>query len=275
MSSATGPNLRRTLAPLFDPQRSRDELQNWTLEVFRKLSFEDAYHQRQLGYCGIAASEVAVETMLVGLFKDSKDLISRAHAFLMLSIGRKEQSEHSKASILERAALMAWLQYRKDDRKSPRAAVEWNENAFHTEESHRESEVQRGLPIYLEAQEYQKLITRFESTGSKAPASLGRIRGQGTMAYVIAKQRLGIDFDQPSVAQSLDAFLVSLDSRMARTRPLHHRCTLDEDRSLAVRRRSGRDAVCAATTTCPVSIRPTILRCYAGGLRCRPNRAAR
>jgi len=150
---------------------------------------------------------VAVETILVGLFSDGKDLLHRAHAFLRLSLDRKEQSELSKAAILERAALMAWLQHRKDDRKLPRAAVEWNETAFNTEQHVPRVEVQRALPIYLEAREYKKLITRFESTGLKAPASLGRIRGQGAMAYALAKQRLGIDYDQSLVPQALDAFL--------------------------------------------------------------------
>src|SRR5690606_32321194 len=116
--------------------------------------------------------------------------------------------ELDKGTILERAALMDWLQYRKDDKKSPRAAVERNENSFDTQQRMpREPEVQRALPVYLEAQEYEKLITRFESAGLKPPANRSRIRGQGTMAYVIANQRLGIDYDQPSVTQALDAFL--------------------------------------------------------------------
>ncbi len=208
MSSATRPNQQRTLARVFDPQRSREELQNWTLEVFQNLSFEDAYHQKQLGYCGIPASEVAVETMLVGLIKDGKDLLNRANTFLRLSLDRRERNELDKGVIFERAALLDWLQYRKDDKKTPRAAVEWYENSFDAERrAPGKAEVQRALPVYLEAQEYEKLLTRFESAGLQTPASLSRIRSQGTMAYVIAKQMLGIEYDQPLVIQTLDAFL--------------------------------------------------------------------
>lgn len=208
MSSPTNANQRCQLARVFDPQRSREELQNWTLEVFQNLSFEDAYHHKQLGYCGIPASEVAVETLLVGLFEEGKDLLNRANTFLRLSLDRREQNELDKGIILERAALLDWLQYRKDDKKTPRAAVSWHENSFDTgRRVPGKAEVQRALPVYLEAQEYEKLITRFESAGLQAPASLSRIRGQGTMAYVIAKQRLSGEYDQPSVNQALKAFL--------------------------------------------------------------------
>ena len=125
-----------------------------------------------------------------------------------MSLDRREKNELDKGVILERAALLDWLQYRKDDRKTPRAAVEWYGNSLDAQRrAPGKAEVQRTLPIYLEAQEYEKLITRFESAGLQAPASLSRIRGQGTMAYVIAKQMLDIEYDRPVVVQTLDAFL--------------------------------------------------------------------
>ena len=52
------------------------------------------------------------------------------------------------------------------------------------------TEIQFTLPLYLEAEAYQRVIEIFEQSAIKPPKSLKQIRGEGTMSYVMARSRL-------------------------------------------------------------------------------------
>ncbi|HEX3725352.1 MAG TPA: hypothetical protein VHV08_03885 [Pirellulales bacterium] len=63
------------------------------------------------------------------------------------------------------------------------------------------------MATYLDAGEYETLMRRYEIAGIKEPRQLGSIRGEGTMAYAMAQQRLGLKHTAEEVHGALDTFL--------------------------------------------------------------------
>jgi hypothetical protein len=91
--------------------------------------------------------------------------------------------------------------------------VKRKEQCFEAEGESWKPDVQLALPAYLDAGEYEILMRRYEIAGLKEPQSLRSIRGEGTMAYVMAKQRLGLKYTADETRSALHAFLKrNLDS---------------------------------------------------------------
>ncbi len=96
----------------------------------------------------------------------------------------------------------------REDLKSLKASVAWREEWFADDKRHLDKvHVQTSLAPYLEAGEYETLVRRFESVKLSRPKNLRRIQGEGTMCYVLALHRLGLDYTAEEIAAALETFL--------------------------------------------------------------------
>lgn len=152
--------------------------------------------------------ETAVECCLVGLFSDARKLFLKARHFLQSADQRNEQSKVAVGSVFDKHALANWFLNREIDLDSLRQCVDLREAWFAAQRTKPDKvNVQLSLLPYLEAESYKLLIGRYESAGLKKPANLRRIQGEGTMCYVMARHRLGMEYSDEEIAAALETFL--------------------------------------------------------------------
>jgi hypothetical protein len=191
----------------FDPKHNRRQLKSYEIEVFRSTAFAEA---AQGGYLGNSAGLMltsSLDCFLVGLFDEGREILNKAHTFLNASLERDEKGHPGRGFVLKSLALANWLRDGDEDKRSLRASVEYMELWFDNEGAPTTSEIQLSLALYLEAGELETLIRRFESAGLSKPKNIRRIKGEGTMAYVLALHRLGLEYTDDEVATALDMFL--------------------------------------------------------------------
>lgn len=192
----------------FDPSISRRSLKSIVLKMDHEISVEKASQQGAVGSWGVSLYNTAVECCLVGLFSDANELIPKARHFLQEAVRRHERSKVAAGAVFDNLALANWFLDRKADIHSARAGVDLKEDWFAVEKKKPDkSNVQLALPPYLEAERYELLIARYESAGLKKPANIHRILGQGTMCYVMARHRLGLEYTAEEIAAALETFL--------------------------------------------------------------------
>ncbi len=152
--------------------------------------------------------DTAVECCLVGLFSDAKKLIVKAKHFLQSADQRNEESKVAAGSVFDKLALANWFLNREIDLDSLRRCVELREAWFAAQRTKPDKvNVQLSLAPYLERESYELLIARYESAGLKKPANIRRIKGEGTMCYVMARHRLGLEYTDEEIAAALETFL--------------------------------------------------------------------
>lgn len=192
----------------FDPEASRQNLRSYLLKMYRDLSYEESFNQRTLGSWGCGAISTAVECGLVGLFSEADKLIKQAHMFLQGADQGSEQNNVGKGIVLAELALTSWFLNRTTDAESLQRCVGWREAWFATQKMMPDRvNIQLSLAPYLEAESYELLIARYESAGLKKPANIRRIQGEGTMCYVMARHRLGLEYTDEEIAAALETFL--------------------------------------------------------------------
>lgn len=191
----------------FDPKYSRKQLKSYEIEVFRSTTFAEAAEGGYLGNSAILMLGTALDCFLVGLFDDGRALLNKAHAFLIASLERNEKGHPGRGLVLKGLALANWLRDGEEDKRSLRAAVEYIESWFDNSGATTSADIQLSLALYLDAGELETLIRRFESGGLSKPKNIRRIKGEGTMAYVLARHRLALEYTDEEVATALDMFL--------------------------------------------------------------------
>lgn len=191
----------------FDPKKSRRQLKGFLIDFHRKASFGDAMAKGALNGTGWLMTSCGVECLLVGFFDIGRELLLKARTFLRASIEHKEEPFLGEHHRLESFAFCNWLVGRQHDLKSLKAAVGWREYWFSDQPSVRKTDVQLALPNYLDAEEYETLMRRYEGVGLTKPTNLRRIQGEGAMCYVIARHRLGLDYSPEEVSAAVDIFL--------------------------------------------------------------------
>lgn len=191
----------------FDPKVSRKNLKSVVIDVFRETTFAEAAEGGYLGNSAALMLTTSLECFLVGLFADGQELLKKAAGFLKGSVESNEDGRLGKGIVLDRLALACWLNDGIEDKELIRAAVEYKEGWLDKNGAPGGSELQLSLALYLDAGELETLIRRFESAGLAKPKNARRIKGEGTMAYVVARHRLGLEYTDEEVATALDMFL--------------------------------------------------------------------
>jgi hypothetical protein len=196
----------------FDPNRLRGYLVELHIPMARQDAFADALTKRALEGVGQHIHDTCIECYLVGLFDVGRELFPKARKFLRAAIEHKEIPRYyfpggTESLRLVRFAMCEWFVDRKHDLRSLKQGVEWSEQWLSRPGRPDKSEVQLTLTAYLDAEEYETLVKRFEATGLKAPRNLRQIQGEGTMSYVIARHRLGLQYTSDDIQDALDRFL--------------------------------------------------------------------
>jgi hypothetical protein len=191
----------------FDPKFHRKQLKSYLVNVFKDTSFAEAAEGGYLGNSADLMLETALDCFLVGLFDEGRVLLNKAHTFLNASLERDEKGHPGRAIVLDCLTLANWLRDGDQDMRALRAAVESKEERFENDGAPTSVEIQLSLALYLEAGELETLSRRFERAGLSKPKNIRRIKGEGTMAYVLARHRLGFEYTDDEVATALDMFL--------------------------------------------------------------------
>ena len=195
----------------FDPIRVRKNLEV-SVALSRRTTLSDALSDNALHGHGSGILGDALRCYIVGLFDIGRELVLKARCYLRMAIEEQEVSPRylrgsSEALRLNDFAMCTWLIEERSDLPNLKEAVRWSEIWFADEPGKpNKTEVQLSLAHYLDAEEYQALVERYESAGLKKPKSLRHIQGEGTMAYVIARQRLGLDYTPGEIEVAIDTF---------------------------------------------------------------------
>ena len=197
----------------FDPKETKRTLKSFLIDHYRRCSMADAKEHAALNGTGWGMTICGVQCLLVGFFDIGQELLLKARIYVRASIEHKEEPFLSEHGRLEDFALLNWLVAGNHDLKSLRSAVRSRERRFSCQPNVRKTEVQSALPHYLDAEEYETLMRRYEGAGLTKPANLRRIQGEGTMCYVIARHRLGLDYTPEEIKAAVDTFLKRRVSR--------------------------------------------------------------
>ncbi len=192
----------------FDPEKRRRLLSDSVIAIFMEVSYEDAFHAQTMGITGSPTLAVTIQSYLVGLFDDAKKLLDKAHTLLRISTERKEYERADRPALFDDFATCQWLHNGANEKRLLNQQVDSHEQHFaaeHTEPN--QLDVQRALPVYLEAERYDTLIARYESAGLKRPKDIHHILDEGAMCYVLARHRLGLEYTDEEIAAALETFL--------------------------------------------------------------------
>ena len=196
----------------FDPNQMRENLLAYKLNVSRRVTLDRAREMRALEGYGTGMLQNGIECLLIGMYDVGFELLQKGRQFLQAAIDESEIPRYyfhggTEASICEGLALCHWFLDRRHDLTILKAGVRWQEICWAEKTKPDKTAMQLTLPLLLDAQEYIKLIERYEQAGLKKPSNVRRIQGQGTMCYAIARQRLGLDYTAEEVAEGLERFL--------------------------------------------------------------------
>jgi hypothetical protein len=191
----------------FDPKKTRRSLKSFEIAHYRKSSMADAKEHAALNGTGWGMTSCGVQCLLVGFFDIGQELLLKARIFVRASIEYKEKPYFTEHDRLRDFALLNWLVARSHDLKSLKESVRLKERWFAEKRTIGKTEVQAALPHYLDAEEYETLMRRYEGAGLTKPANLRRIQGEGTMCYVIARHRAGLDYTAEEIEAAVDTFL--------------------------------------------------------------------
>ena len=196
----------------FDMASLRKGLDEYIILSSQQSSYAEALQNKSLDGVGNGILECCLRCMLVGNFVTAHELLPKARQFLRGAIEHGEVPRYyfhggTESGRLNALAMCNWFIDARHDDDSLKQAVRWKELWFAEKGDTHSREVQLSLAQYLDAGEYTTLVARFEHAGIKAPQHLKNIRGEGTMAYVIARQRLGLAYGEKEVAEAIQSFL--------------------------------------------------------------------
>ena len=198
----------------FEPRRDREQLLNATFGIHNSLC-ED-FHEVQSRHAlqGHASSYLndAIRCFLVGLFDEGRALAVKARDWLQAAIEQGEIPNYyfhggTESRRYDELAQCNWLLRSQHDADNLAASVRWRDVYLTEDDDWTNTEIQLTLPLYLEAQAYERVNEIFGQSTIKPPKSLKHIRGEGTMSYVLACARQTHDHSAPELQDALDRFL--------------------------------------------------------------------
>lgn len=200
----------------FSPKILRDNLVEWKIQSMRNATLSASREDLALDGCGSEMLRSGTICFLIGFVEVGVEYLEKGREFLRTAIAENELPRGyyhggTEAHRLRDLALCNWFLDRHDDLESLGEAVDGYEVYFLERAAKKlklsKPGMQFALPTYLDSQEYERLFKRFDETGLKKPAKLKNIHGEGTMSYVIARQRLGLEYTADQMTAALEAFL--------------------------------------------------------------------
>jgi hypothetical protein len=165
----------------------------------------------------------AIHCLLVGLDGPAARLLHKVEEWVSAAIADREVPrryfEHLRnepyildgavAHCYQTLALCDWLRNGEHDAESFHQFVEHEERFLAGSPAGKDKvNVSLTLPTYVDARAYEKAVQRFAATrGLAAPRSLGSIRNEGQMSYVLCRQRLNKDYTEVDLASALARWL--------------------------------------------------------------------
>jgi hypothetical protein len=199
----------------FDPQeRRRLLLDSCGYDRSLRDPFEEAVAGRWLASVASANTTTAVYAILVGFFDPARRLLEKAQRWVTEAIERNERPNHYSQYGDEalRSHTLAWCNFLlsgKEDSESYRQFVEF-EGQYLADPyvGNDRISVSLVLPHYVSGHAYERALEVFAACPKLQPADdLNKIRGEAQMCYVIARQRLGLEYSAEEVQEALAKFL--------------------------------------------------------------------
>jgi hypothetical protein len=163
----------------------------------------------------------AIRCLLNRLDEPAFQLLKKAQRWVSLALAEEEipkrflhderYSPYGEAALRHQTlALINWLLNDQHDAENYRRFVECEDRFLGNSEVAKDKvNVSLLLPIYVDAGAYQKALQLFASSGLTAPKSLGSVRNESQMAYVLCRYRLSEDFAETEVKLATCKFLNS------------------------------------------------------------------
>ncbi len=191
----------------FDPKRLRKGLHEYLIALAENASLDEARRGECIGSVGNHLLHIALQCILVGEFAIAKTVLAKVRRFLQEAIEKGEHDTPGLRFVLDNYSLTSWLVEGRDDKSSLRECVALREKWFQGKGNLNRTEMQLSLLPYLQSGQLDTLMARYESVGLTKPKSLRHIKGEGTMCYVLARHRLGLDYTDDEISQALQTFL--------------------------------------------------------------------
>jgi hypothetical protein len=196
----------------FDPKKRKKSLRELMIRHCRDMEYARALENRALVGHADTILSTAIECLLVGFFDVGRELLLKARIFLWAAIEDDEVSRLyskglSECHRMRDYVLCFWLKHGHHDENSADEAAKWRDVWFDESPAAAKKDIQLALTEYLEAGQYERVIERFQWAGAKKPKSLRHIRGEGSMCYAIARQRLGLEYTREELDAATETFL--------------------------------------------------------------------
>lgn len=183
---------------LFDPDDQRERLLAcYGLESDLNAQINEIQAKHALSGWGNSMLTNGIICLLVGFDEEGYTVLEKSRRFFKLAIETNEipnlYGQYGTESLrLDAYAQCQWLLDAIDDRPSLKKAVE-NRLKFNALNRATKTDINLTLPMFLESDENEACIALFESTpGLEPPKDIRRVSGEGKMAYIISRYRLGI-----------------------------------------------------------------------------------
>jgi hypothetical protein len=196
----------------FDPKLTKKNLREWEVDMHREYVLSAQIKNHAAASVGSGVLRTAIRCILVGFYKEARELLLKGRMYVHAAIEENEIPVSYAKGLTESYrcrdhAQYNWLMHNLHDAKSCQQAAQWRDVWFEEFPQFGRQEVQFGLTDFLEAGDYQRVIERFEWAEAKKPTALRNIKGEGSMCYVIARQRLGLEYTSEEIEAATESFL--------------------------------------------------------------------
>jgi hypothetical protein len=196
----------------FDPVFTKRSLSEWEIAAERTYVLSEQINDRCAASIGDAILGTAIRCILVGFYKEARELLVKGRMYVHAAIEENEIPVSYAKGLTESYrfrdhALYNWLINGSHDAKSCRQAAVWRDVWFDEFPQFGRQEIQFALTEFLEAGDYQRVIACFEWAEARKPTVLRNIRGEGSLCYVIARQRLGLEHTPEEIEGATESFL--------------------------------------------------------------------
>jgi hypothetical protein len=167
-----------------------------------------------LGSSADAYINMAVQSLLAGLDEPAVQLLKKARQWLDVAVAEDEKPQRysrnaTEASRFHTLAMCNWLLHGQHDAASLKQFVTHEDQYLATSAAGKDKvEVSFVLPVYVDAGAFNRVLESFNATpGLSVPKSIGTMRNEAQMAYVLSCHRLALQFEAKDVEDATKKFL--------------------------------------------------------------------
>jgi hypothetical protein len=182
--------------------------------------FEEAKAVGGRGNSAHAFLGTAIQCLLVGFEEPALQLLTKAKHWVTASLAEREipkrylhderySSDGEAAIRYQTLALCNWLLHDQHDTQSLERFVELEDRFMASSKAGRDKvSVALVLPSYVDAGAYHRALDLFLLTpGLAPPKSLGSIRNEAQMSYVLCRHRLNQEYSRDEITLAVRKFL--------------------------------------------------------------------